>query len=226
MNEETRLVRFPFFGVDMSNAPSEQRPGTAPLGINVRAYGTDGRKRGGSRAGLAPWFGRGNTDQVAGYHPIQSLSAIVTCDQGATFQSNFIIVNIDIHYSESDSPPPRDSPVTSNPITWYQETKPNPTLVTEPVVGAPDGGGTGRGTAKFKISTDGTTVTLVCTFISAGFPPVGADYFYSGNTKVFTMTQAASTFFNPSIGGLSSNWTVVSGPFIGNYFFNCYYPGP
>lgn len=218
MEEETRLVRFPFFGVDMSNAPSEQRPGTAPLGINVRAYDTGGRKRGGSRAGLSPWFGRGSTDQVSGYHPIQSLSAIVTCDQGATFQSNFIIVNIDIHYSESDSPPPRDSPVTSNPITWYQETKPNPTLVTEPVVGAPDGGGTGRGTAKFKISTDGTTVTLVCTFMSAGFP---GPYFYSGNPETFTLTQLASLFFTGSL--LSSNWTVVSGSFIGNYFFVCYY---
>lgn len=223
MEERQLELVFPFFGVDISQGPSDQRPGTSPLGINVRGFTTDLRKRGGSRPGLNPWFGKGSTEQVNGFHPVQSLSCVVWATQQATLSSTFIIVNFDIHYSESNNPPVRDSPLTSNPVTWYKDTKPIRTFTTEQVIGIPDGGGTGKGTAKFTISTDGTTVTLVCEFISAGFPPVGSDYFYSGNGKTFTMTQAASSFFAPG-GHLSSNWTVIAGSFIGNYFFNVYKP--
>jgi len=223
MDKEPRIVTFPLFGLDVSQGPFVQRAGTSPLAINVRAYDVGLRRRGGSRPGLTPFFGAGSTEQVNGFNKIQSLSCIVTADQAATFDSQSLIVNFDVHYSESDNPPPRDSPITSNALTWYRNTSPTREYVTEPVVGTPDGGGTGRGTARFKISTDGVDVILDCSFISAGFP---GPYVPSGNPIDFTMTQAAATFFNPMIGGMSSNWTVVSGSFIGNYFFNCYYPGP
>lgn len=223
MDGNVQIVNFPTFGIDLSQGQFDQRPGTSPLAVNVRAVDTSQRLRGGSRPGLTPFFGRGDASQVSGFNRIQSLSTIVRCDQGATFNSNFILIRNDVNYSETDHPPARDSPLTSNAITWYENTQPNKTFVTEPIVGVPDGGGTGRGTARFKISTDGFTVSLLCTFVSAGFP---GPYFFSGHGGTFTLTQSAALFFNPVTSKLSSNWTVVSGSFIGNYFFNCYFPGP
>jgi hypothetical protein len=224
MDDKELVIEFPFKGVDVSRGLFDQREGTSPFAVNVRGTEDGNRARGSTRPGLSPYIGGpGSTEQVEGFHLIQSLSAIVTASQAATFSSNFIIINFDVHYSESNNPPVRDSPLLSVPITWYENTKPNPTIVTNQIIGTPDGGGTGKGTAKFKISTDLVNVTLQCTFISAGFPPVGADYFYAGKPKTFTLTQLASTFFAPS-GHFSDSWTVVSGSFIGNYFFNVYRP--
>lgn len=75
---------FPFQGIDRANGYTQQRPGTTQDGINVRTYdsGTD-RERGGSRAGLTPFFGAGSTNQVSGFNFIQSLSCIVTADPAA-----------------------------------------------------------------------------------------------------------------------------------------------
>lgn len=75
---------FPFQGIDRSQGYTQQRPGTTQDGVNVRSYdsGTD-RERGGSRAGLTPFFGAGSTMQVSGFNVIQSLSCIVTADPAA-----------------------------------------------------------------------------------------------------------------------------------------------
>lgn len=49
-------LRFPRNGTDVSTAFSEQRPGTTPLGVNVRAFDpSTSRARGGSRPGLAKY---------------------------------------------------------------------------------------------------------------------------------------------------------------------------
>ncbi len=56
MDEEYVDLTFPLGGLDLSGAYSEQRPGTTPVGVNVR--GIDPileRKRGGSRTGLAKY---------------------------------------------------------------------------------------------------------------------------------------------------------------------------
>lgn len=223
MDGNVQIVNFPTFGIDLSQGQFDQRPGTSPLAVNVRAVDTSQRLRGGSRPGLTPFFGRGDASQVSGFNRIQSLSTIVRCDQGATFNSNFILITIRKGYSETDHPPARDAPILEQVVTWYENTKPNVTGVTGTVVGTPDGGGTGKGTATFKISTDGITVTLVATFQSAGFP---GPYFYAGPGQVQTLTQAAALFFNPVTSALAGSWTVVSGSFIAIYGFNVFYPGP
>lgn len=71
-------VRFPTGGIDLSQAFTQQKPGTTPVAINVRAFdaGTN-RLRGGTRPGLTPFLGAGSTEQVSGFHPIQSLTCIV-----------------------------------------------------------------------------------------------------------------------------------------------------
>ncbi len=75
---------FPLAGINTSTAYHSQPPGTTPVAINVRAYdsGTN-RARGGTRAGLNPFFGAGSTAQVSGANRIQSLSCIVTADPAA-----------------------------------------------------------------------------------------------------------------------------------------------
>ena len=82
--EQTLDLRFPLQGINTSNAYHKQPPETTPTAINVRAFdsGTS-RARGGSRAGLSPFFGQGSTAQVSGFHRIQSLSCIVTADPSA-----------------------------------------------------------------------------------------------------------------------------------------------
>lgn len=76
--EKTVEIRFPLGGIDLSMGYTMQRPGTTPVAINVRGYdsGTN-RLRGGTRPGLTPFFGKGSTSQVAGFHLIQSLTCIV-----------------------------------------------------------------------------------------------------------------------------------------------------
>lgn len=223
MDAETREIDFPYNGIDLSRGLNDQREGTSPFAVNVRGYGVDGRLRGGCRPGLTPYFGPNTVDQVAGFFRIQSLSAIVTASQGATFSSNKVILTLRMDYSEANSPPARDAPQKEVPITWYEGTKPNVTGVTNVIVGTPDGGGTGQGTAKFKIETDGVTVTLTATFVSAGFP---GPYFYSGPEQVQTITQTFAQFFNPAISKLAGSWTVVAGSFIAVYPFNVFWPGP
>lgn len=218
--KETELL-FPQFGVDVSLPAFDQRPGTTREALNVRAYdaATD-RLRGGSRAGLTPFLGSGSTEQVSGLNLVQSLSCVVTASQDATFQNTYVPLTLSIFYSETDNPPSRDSPVSDLPKRWYENTRPTYIGVTDPVVGTPDGGGTGKGTAKFHIETDGVTVTLTATFVSAGFP---GPYFYSGPGQVQTVTQSFSNFFDPMISQLSSSWTVVSGSFVAVYIFNLFY---
>lgn len=77
-------VKFPTGGIDMSMGYNAQRPGTSPKAVNVRAFdaGTN-RLRGGSRPGLTPFFGRGSTAQVNGFHLIQSLTCIVWVSESA-----------------------------------------------------------------------------------------------------------------------------------------------
>lgn len=83
---------FPFQGIDNSQGYDYQRPGTTQDGINVRTYESDqDRRRGGSRAGLTPFFGAGSTVQVNGLAVIQSLSCIVTASQSAIPQPLFTL---------------------------------------------------------------------------------------------------------------------------------------
>ena len=90
--EKTIDIRFPYFGIDVSQAFGAQRPSTSPMAINVRAYDSGtGRLRGGSRAGITPFLGKGSTVQVNGFSLIQSLSVIVTADQNATPQPDFTL---------------------------------------------------------------------------------------------------------------------------------------
>lgn len=223
-DNKTIKIPFPTGGIDVSQGLFNQRPGTSPFAVNVRGYDATGRLRGGSRSGINPFLGIGSTAQVAGFNRIQSLSCIVTANAEATFSGISSQVSIRKFYSEVDSPPTRDSPVTFQPFNWFPGTSPTITAVTAPVVGTPDDGGTGMGTATFKISTDGTTVTVVATFVSAGFPPpAGMDYFYSGPAKVQTLTQSNVIFFNPALSTISSSWTVVSGGFIAQYVFNVFF---
>lgn len=219
--EKSRSLEFPLLGLDVSMPAFDQRPQTTPLATNVRAYdaGTD-RKRGGSRAGLTPFFGAGSTSQVSGFNKIQSLSTIVTASQLATFQTAFNQLNVKMDYSETNSPPVRNAPTTNTLFQWFDNTKPTFPGISGVIVGSPDGGGTGMGNCNFKISTDGTTVTLVATFGSAGFP---GPYFYSGPGQIQTVTQSNADFFNVSLSKLTSSWTVVSGSFIAILGFNVFY---
>jgi hypothetical protein len=204
--EKYRSLQFPKLGIDVSQPAFDQRPGTTPLGINVRAYdGLTDRLRGGSRFGLAPFLGAGSTVQVSGTNRIQSLSSIVTASMAATFQNAFDVVNAVVNYSEVDHPPARDSPEGHPTYNWFVGTSPTLEVVTLPVVGTPDGGGTGKGTMTFKFSISGGTITVIGTFVSAGFP---GPYFISQG-QVQTKTVAASFFFVPP-GFLAFNWTAVN----------------
>lgn len=84
-NGKVVMIRFPLGGIDMSRGFNQQKPGTSPLAVNVRGFdaGTN-RLRGGSRPGLTPFFGKGSTEQVNGFHVIQSLSCIVWVSEDAT----------------------------------------------------------------------------------------------------------------------------------------------
>lgn len=219
--EAEKELLFPTFGVDVSVPAFDQRPNTTQLATNVRAYdaATD-RLRGGSRAGLTPFLGSTSTEQVSGTNLIQSLSCVVTASQAATFQTTYVPLTLRLDYSETDSPPVRNAPQLEVAERWYQDTRPTFTGITGVIVGTPDGGGTGQGTATFKISTDGVTVTLTATFISAGFT---GPYSYSGPAQVQTITQSFANFFNPAISQLAGSWTVVNAPFVAVYPFNLFY---
>lgn len=224
MDKENEVIGFPFKGIDLSRGLFDQREGTSPFAVNVRGYDVTGRLRGGTRPGITPFLGAGSTLQVAGFNKIQSLSVVVTASPDATFSSQKVILTLRMDYNEANNPPARDAPTVEIPVNWYEGTTPTFTGTTGIVVGTPDTpGGRGFGVATFKISTDGTTVTLVATFQSAGFD---GPYFYSGPGQVQTLTQSFAQFFNPAISRLASNWTVVTGGNIGNYIFNCFYSGP
>jgi hypothetical protein len=219
--ENFRNIEFPRLGMDVSLPYFDQRPDTSPSAVNVRAYdGATDRLRGGSRQGLTPFLGRGSTSQVSGFHRIQSLSCIVTADQAATFQNTFAPLTLRLDYSETDSPPVRNAPRVEVAERWFQGNKPTFTGITGVIVGTPDGGGTGQGEATFKIETDGITVTLTATFLSAGFP---GPYAFVGHPQVQTVTQPFSLFFNPAFSVLASDWTVVAGSFIAILPFNLFY---
>lgn len=212
MPEQEVSLKFPFQGIDNSKGYTRQPPETTQDGVNVRAYdaGTD-RRRGGSRAGLTPFLGAGSTVQVSGFNRIQSLSSIVTASQNATFAKVLVTAHSTMDYAETDSPPIRVAPEIILADDWFEGTSPTFTLVSGVVVGSPDGGGTGQGTASFRLSTDGTTVTIVGTFLSAGFPPApDPDYFYSGPAKVVTHTIPQASFFPPGTGFVAFTWTVVN----------------
>lgn len=207
MEQKQIELVFPFRGVDISQGPDEQRPGTTPLGINVRGYTTDLRKRGGSRPGLNPWFGKGSTVQVNGFSKVQSLSCVVWCTQDATFNSAAVHVLGSIDYSEVDHPPSRDSPQVSKTLTWYEGTSPNREVLSGVVVGVPDGGGTGDGLARFRFEIVGSDVVLTATFIRAGFPPPVGGYAFIGKPETFSIQRPASSFFS---GGVLNNfWSVA-----------------
>lgn len=76
--QKTIELRFPTGGIDLSMGYTMQRPGTSPRAINVRGFDSGSQRlRGGSRPGLTPFFGKGSTEQVTGFHLIQSLTCIV-----------------------------------------------------------------------------------------------------------------------------------------------------
>lgn len=203
-----------------------QRPRTTTVGNNVRSFDAlTLRMRGGSRGGLTPFFGAGSTQQVAGTFLVQHLNTIVTVSRAALNppNNNFVTLTMRLNYSEVNSPPARDAPQLEQPIKWYEGTAPTYKGVTNVIVGTPDGGGTGQGTADFTIETDFVNVTLTASFVSAGFP---GPYFYSGAGQVQTKTQTFAQFFNPAISQLTGSWTVVAGSFIAVYVFNIFYPGP
>lgn len=229
-NETSDDLRFPLQGIDLSTGRNEQRPGTTPIGANVRSYAASAlRMSGGSRAGLTPLFGAGSTVQVSGTNVVQHLQQIVWVSRAALIGPNGIprVIQVKMNYSETDHPPARNAPEVQTPFNWYPETAPNFPGVSG-VLSPADGGGTGQGSCSFKISTDGTIVTLVATFGLAGFPPPMGGYFFSGPGPIQTLTQTNVLFFTPGLSQLSSNWTVVdSGPgYIGNLFFNIFYAGP
>lgn len=219
--EKYRSLEFPKLGMDVQLPYFDQRPDTSPLAINVRAYdGSTDRLRGGSRQGLTPFFGAGSTTQVSGFNRVQSLICIVTASQDATFNTAFVPLTLRLDYSETDSPPVRSAPQLEVPEKWYQETRPTFTGITGVVVGTPDGGGTGQGSGSFKIETDGVTVTLTATFLTAGFP---GPYVHSDAGAVQVITQSFANFFNPAISILAGSWTVISGAFIATLDFNLFY---
>lgn len=212
------VLRFPMFGIDLSQAYSSQRPQTCVSGINVQAFEAgQSRMRGGTRPGLTPITGIGSTAQVSGFNPIQSLSVVVTASPDATFQNAFTSLNLKLDYSEVNSPPARDAPTVNTPLQWFTGASPTFTGTTGVIVGTPDTpGGRGFGVATFQISDDGTTVSVLATFISAGFD---GPYTYSGPPQVQTVSQADVDFYNPSLSNISSSWAVVSGGNICQYIF-------
>ncbi len=140
-----------------------------------------------------------------GFHVIQSLTPIVWVTQAATFQNHTDPLNAVVNYQEVDHPPSRDAPQGNRTFHWFQESDPTVRVVSEVVAGVPDGGGTGKGTATFHFHNDGTTVTVIGTLVSAGFP---GPYFISQG-QVQTKTVAASFFFHTP-GFLAFNWTMVN----------------
>jgi hypothetical protein len=219
--ERFASMKFPTAGIDLSSGFLSQRPLTTVMATNVRAYDAMAlRSAGGSRAGLAPYI----PTQAVNDSVIQHLNAIVSISQAATPNNAFSTIAVDINYSESDHPPPRNAPLVTNDFDWFVNTSPTFTCVSGVVVGAPDGGGTGQGTAQAKLSTDGTTITLLGTFESAGFP---GPYFYSGSPQVITGTELATNFFTHGNPGISLSWTVVNFGlgFIGNLELRVYWTG-
>lgn len=215
MEKQQIEILFPFRGVDISQGPDQQRPGTTPLGINVRGYSTDFRRRGGSRPGLNPWFGKGSTVQVNGFSKVQSLTCIVWTTQAATFNSSAVQVIGTVDYSEVNNPPSRDAPSLTKSITWYDLTVPTREILSGTVVGVPDDGGTGNGLARFKIELVGADVVITATFIRAGF--VGP-YAFIGHPQTFSLSRPASSFFSGGV--LNSFWTVSRGSFAAQYSFS------
>lgn len=77
-------IIFPLGGIDLSRGFQQQKPGTTPVGINVRGFdAATNRMRGGTRPGLTPFLGAGSTAQVAGFSVVQSLSCIVWVSEAA-----------------------------------------------------------------------------------------------------------------------------------------------
>lgn len=222
--DEQGAFHFPFQGIELSTGLNAQRPGTTPVGQNVRAQDALAlRIGGGSRPGLSSLLG--GTTQVSGFNLVQHLNQIVWVSRNALSPGNtFVPIHLKINYSETDNPPARNAPQVIYDEQWFIDTAPNFFNVKSGVLSPPDGGGTGQGTASFKIGSDGVTVTLTCSFVSAGFP---GPYLYSGNPQSFTLTQSNALFFNPATSQIASNWTVVDtvNGFIGNYFFDVFYDG-
>jgi len=77
-DRKTISIKFPLGGINLSRGFQAQPPGTTMQGINVRGFdaGTN-RMRGGTRPGLTPFCGAGSTEQVNGFHLVQSLTCIV-----------------------------------------------------------------------------------------------------------------------------------------------------
>jgi hypothetical protein len=68
-------MRFPLGGIDLTQLPSGQRPGTTAVGTNVRgSEPLTGRDRGGARSGIRKYI----DEKVSGDHYIQHLNYIVT----------------------------------------------------------------------------------------------------------------------------------------------------
>lgn len=84
MRETFVDLRFPLQGINTSEAYAKQPQGTTVIAVNCRAFDSGKNQlRGGSRAGLTPFFGAGSTSQVSGFHLIQSISVIVTASESA-----------------------------------------------------------------------------------------------------------------------------------------------
>jgi hypothetical protein len=87
---ETKTIHFPFAGIDVSG-PFYRQPArhvgpgksdyarSTPEGVNVRGYGANGRKRGGSR----PGFSRYINARVNGEWVVQDLNVLVVVNSEA-----------------------------------------------------------------------------------------------------------------------------------------------
>ncbi len=72
-------LTFPVFGIELVRSFDQQRPGTTPKGLNVRAYEqASQRRRGGSREGISKYV-----PTRPGTGPIQCLAAVVSTDPAA-----------------------------------------------------------------------------------------------------------------------------------------------
>lgn len=207
--ESSEDFRFPLQGLDLSTGRNAQRPGTTLVGQNVRSYDAGTlRMRGGSRPGITPFFGAGNTTQVSGTNLVQHLNDIVWVTRAALPPPNneFSVLAVLLEYGEEKFPPGSQAPNVTYTPNWFVGTSPIYTLVsgTCPVL-LP--GSDGFSTSSYQLSISATTVTLVATFISAGYP---GPYFFSGQPQVQTLTQASSSFFNPATSGISGTWLVVN----------------
>src|ERR1700722_1404154 len=207
-------LRFPLQGIDLSTGRNAQRVGTPPIGQKVRSYvaGTL-RMRGGSRPGITPYI----PGQVSGTNLINHLNEIVWVTRAAIPGSVATALTMKLDYSEVNNPPARNAPTVNVPLQWFENTIPTFTGTTGVVVGTPDTpGGRGFGVATFRLSDDGTTVSVTGTFVSAGFD---GPYFYAGAPQVQTVTQSDIGFFNPAFSSISGSWAVVSGGNICQYVF-------